>query len=306
MTAGVRRFQPSEDGEESPTRPVDIVEPAKRDRGVLVESTGVFAGRPHPIPAGGATLGRSAECDIFIDHEALSRVHARIVYVDGDYVLEDMGSLNGCFVADTRVARAVLRDGDRVRLGPRIDLRFHSVGEEEERAIVRLYEAGLRDPLTGLANRKQLEETLRAELSFAKRHSTDIAVIMADIDRFKAINDTYGHLAGDTVLRHVAQVLTAVVRTEDVVARFGGEEFVVVARGTALAGGQQLAERLRAALERSPLHIQGERVVVTASLGVSSLVTTPEASSTTLLERADGHMYRAKAQGRNRVVASLV
>jgi two-component system cell cycle response regulator len=300
-----RRFQPSVDGDdegESPTRPVDIVAPARRDRGVLVEATGVFAGRPHSIPREGASIGRSIECTIRVDHESLSRVHARVVRLGSDYLLEDMGSLNGCFVGDQRVARAALQDGDRVRLGSSVDLRFHLVGEDEERAILRLYEAGLRDPLTGLANRKQLEETLRAELSFARRHGTDLALVMADVDRFKAVNDTFGHLVGDTVLRHVTQVFASTVRTEDVVARFGGEEFVVVARSTSLRSGQQLAERLRRALEGSPLAVRGESLRVTASFGVSSLSSTADPTPSALLTSADGRMYEAKAMGRNRVV----
>jgi len=304
MDVNARRFQTSVDGAddgESPTRPVEIGAPAVRDRGILVETMGVFAGRPHSIPREGATIGRSIECTIRVDHESLSRVHARVVRLGRDYLLEDMESLNGCFVGDNRVARATLQDGDRLRLGSSIDLRFHLVCDEEEHAIVRLYEAGLRDPLTGLSNRKQLEETLRAELSFARRHGTDLALVMSDVDRFKAVNDTYGHLVGDTVLRHVSQVFAATVRTEDVVARFGGEEFVVVARSTSLRGGQLLAERLRRALETNPLSVRGDTLLVTASFGVSSLASTVDASAATLLASADGRMYEAKAMGRNRV-----
>ena len=306
MSARVRRFQPSGDGDgdELPTRPVHIIEPALRNRGLLVEATGLFAGRPHPIPRVGATIGRSAECAVHINHDTLSRLHARVVRLEGGHVLEDMGSLNGCFVGDTRVARAALRDGDRVRLGSSISLRFHLVADEEERAIVRLYEAGLRDPMTGLANRKQLEETLNAELSFARRHGTELTVVMADVDRFKRVNDTYGHLAGDTVLRHVAQVISATVRAEDVVARFGGEEYVIVARAVTLVGGQQLAERVRAALEGTPIVVQGVALRVTASFGVASLADGPEATVTALLARADARLYLAKTQGRNRVVAT--
>jgi two-component system cell cycle response regulator len=303
MTA--RRFQPPVDGVddgESPTRPVETGAPATRDRGVLVETTGVFAGRPHSIPREGATIGRSVECTIRVDHESLSRVHARVARLGRDYLLEDMGSLNGCFVGDHRVARVALQDGDRLRLGSSVDLRFHLVCEEEQCAIVRLYEAGLRDPLTGLANRKQLEETLRAELSFARRHGTDLALVMADVDRFKGVNDTYGHLVGDMVLRHITQVFAATVRTEDVVARFGGEEFVIVARSTSLHSGQQLAERLRRALENNPLTVRGDTLRLTASFGVSSLSSTPDPTPAALLDSADARMYEAKEMGRNRVV----
>lgn len=294
-----------ESGEhESPTRPFDIVNAADRDRVVLVETVGLFAGRPHVVPPEGANVGRSTDCAVCINDDTLSRFHARIVRVGRDVVFEDLGSLNGCFVGDRRVARAVLEDGDRIRLGPRVALQFHRMTGDEEAAVVRLYEAGLRDPLTGLANRRQLEETLNAELSFARRHETDLSVVIADVDHFKRVNDVHGHLVGDAVLRHVARILVSTVRTEDVVARFGGEEFVVVARGIALRGGTQLAERLRAALERNAAIHERTVVRATASFGVASIRCLEGVTVDALLARADERMYRAKAQGRNRVVSS--
>lgn len=287
---------------EIPTSPVFIIDPTMRDRGVLVETAGLFAGRPHLLGAK-VTIGRSPECVLRIDDEALSRQHARISLTDGHYVVEDLGSLNGCYVGDRRVQRQVLVDGDRVRFGPNVEMRFQVVTDDEQRALVRIYEAGLRDALTGLANRKQLEEQLRAELSFSRRHGTELAVIIADVDRFKAVNDVHGHLVGDAVLKHVANVLSTTVRVEDLVARFGGEEFVIVARATSLVGGQQLAERLRAALERQPFTAGDICLRITASFGVSSALTEAKATAASLLGRADERLYRAKAQGRNRVIA---
>jgi len=290
--------------DDPPTRPFGVTDPDTRDRGVLVETGGLFAGRPHPIPAQGATIGRAGNCTVRIEDDSISRVHARVVRVGREYVLEDMGALNGCYVGDVRVPRAPLHDGDRVRLGPRVALRFHVVSEDEEMAIVRLYEAGLRDPLTGLPNRRQLDESLCAELSYARRHGTEVSVIMADLDRFKQINDTHGHIVGDAVLRHVAHVMTSIVRVEDLVARFGGEEFVVIARGTPLIGGAQLAERLRVALDGRIACAGGVALRVTSSFGVASIACVADASPTALLVCADERLYRAKAAGRNRVVAS--
>jgi two-component system cell cycle response regulator len=289
---------------EAPTRPFLVVDPAARDRGVLVQTAGLQAGRPYRIPREGALVGRSAECDISLDDDTLSRHHARIARVGRDYVLEDLGATNGCFVGDRRVQSAALRDGDRVGLGSRLSFRFHIVTEEEERALVRLYDAGLRDSLTGLANRKQLEETLEGELSFAHRHGTDLCVIMIDVDRFKLVNDTHGHLAGDAVLRAIARILACTVRTEDIVARFGGEEFVVVARGAPLPGGQKLAERLRSELERAPIRLEHLVLRVTASFGVASLTCARQPGVSGMLACADQRLYRAKALGRNRVITS--
>jgi diguanylate cyclase (GGDEF)-like protein len=286
-----------------PTARTQLLDPGQRDRGVLVETGGLYAGRPHTLGAR-TTIGRSADCLLRIDDEALSRLHARITYEGNEWVLEDLGSTNGCFVGDERVSRVVLRDGDRVRFGFAFSTRFQVVTEEERRSLVHVYEAGLRDPLTGAANRKQLEEQLHAEMSFARRHGAELSVVMVDVDRFKSVNDRYGHLVGDAVLKHVARTLTSTVRTEDLVARFGGEEFVVVARATSQVGAGQLAERLRAAIERAPLVLDGYVVSVTASFGVASYRAEGTPSLTTLLGKADERLYRAKVTGRNRVISN--
>jgi two-component system cell cycle response regulator len=289
---------------EPTTQRFDVVETAARDRGVLVETSGLFAGRPHRIGSEPVTIGRGSDCTVRFEDDALSRLHARVVRSGSDYTLEDLGSLNGCFVGDRRVSRETLHDGDRVRFGPRCELRFHVVAEPEEQALVRVYEAGLRDPLTGLPNRRQLDESLRAELSFARRHGTDLCLLIADIDRFKVVNDSYGHIVGDSVLRHVGQVLSATVRVEDLVARFGGEEFVVIARSTSIEGAAHLAERLRIALEGRVVFVEGVALRITASFGVASLACVSEATEAALLARADERLYQAKERGRNRVVSA--
>lgn len=288
---------------EEPTSPVLIIDPTLRDRGVLVETSGPFAGRPHLLTDDNL-LGRSTECGVRMDDDALSRQHARILRVGRDYVLEDLGSLNGCYVGDRRVERAVLADGARVRFGASVELRFQLVTDDEKRSLVRIYEAGLRDALTGLANRKQLEEQLKAELSFARRHGTALSLVMVDVDRFKSVNDVHGHLVGDAVLRHVASTIAAAVRIEDIVARFGGEEFVVVARATTLAGGRDVAERLRAAVEQAQVRIGGVVLRITASFGVASLTCIEKPTMGALIACADARLYGAKAAGRNRVVAA--
>ncbi len=295
-------YQPDFEFDTVPTRRAIAREPAQRNRAVLVQTTGVHAGRPRPITAKSSTIGRGRDCTIRVDDDALSRTHARIVRSAGEYVLEDAGSLNGCFVDDRRVERALLADGDRIRLGAHAMLRFQLVSDEEERALMRVYESGLRDPLTGLANRKELDERLREEFSFAQRHGTDLALILADLDRFKLVNDTHGHPAGDAVLKQAASIITATVRIEDVVARFGGEEFVIVARSVPLVGAAQLAERVRVAIERATIVFQRTPIRVTASLGVATLKC-GGATMSALVGCADERLYRAKAMGRNRVVS---
>jgi diguanylate cyclase (GGDEF)-like protein len=179
------------------------------------------------------------------------------------------------------------------------------VSEDEEKSLRRMYEAALRDGLTGVFNRKHLEERLDAEIAYAHRRQTELSVVMLDVDHFKRVNDTYGHLAGDAVLKGVAETLLRTIRSEDVLGRYGGEEFVVVTRGIAVTGAHLLAERLRATLAATKIPFGPTLLTLTASAGVASLgCCGGRTDKTTLLSVADARLYRAKQAGRNRVVAA--
>ena len=159
------------------------------------------------------------------------------------------------------------------------------------------------DSLTGLANRRSIEDTLRSELVRAARFSDDVCVVFADLDFFKRVNDRYGHAAGDEVLKAFAAALRNTVRESDVAGRWGGEEFALVLTGTDSAGGARFAERARAAIEATVVQMpDGEALSVTASFGVASY---PEAGDFgELLAAADSALYEAKRAGRNRVVVA--
>jgi two-component system cell cycle response regulator len=274
-------------------------------RGIFIEMSGSFAGRVHRLTDAEVTVGRSADCTIHFDDNTLSRTHARVRGGNGCDVLEDCTSLNGTYVNQTRITEVVLTHGDRVQFGSGIRLQYQRVTLEEERILIRLYEAAVLDGLTGLTNRRALQERLESELAYALRHSTPLAVLLLDIDFFKRVNDTYGHLAGDDVLRSVAQLFQKEVRCEDLAARYGGEEFVVVTRGINLEGACCLAERLRKAVEARTILHGDESLQVTVSIGVASLEHGPtEPSVAQLLEAADRALYRAKEGGRNQVVAA--
>jgi diguanylate cyclase (GGDEF)-like protein len=225
-----------------------------------------------------------------------------VIRAGAEYHIEDAGSRNGVFVNDERVARAPLRDGDRVRLGSAVTLRFQVVTEQEHHALVRVFESSVKDGLTGAWNRRYLDERLLGELGFAKRHRTALAVVLVDIDHFKKVNDTHGHQVGDLVLQATAETMRTAIRVEDVLARYGGEEFLVIARGLDLTRGVQLAERLRIIAERRPVVVDGTTIPRTISAGVATVECCGEdLSSHTLLRIADERLYRAKAGGRNRV-----
>jgi two-component system, cell cycle response regulator len=249
------------------------------------------------------TLGREEdECTITFADARLSRVHARIMSVNGEWMLTDQGSTNGTFVNDVRVEKHLqLSDGDRVVLGGSVSLRFALVTEEERQALMRVYEAAVRDGLTGVLNRKALDQRLLAEIAFAVRHDAPLSVVMLDVDHFKAVNDTYGHPAGDAVLREVATRLTSALRMEDVLGRYGGEEFLIVARDITLDQGAQLAERMRVLIDSSPVLFEGKAIAVSASFGVASLAECTTRDAPALLATVDARLYEAKRSGRNRV-----
>ena len=274
-------------------------------RGVLTVTAGVDAGRVIALKTAGATtLGRSDECTVGFDDASLSRVHARVLAIGGEYVFEDNTSTNGSYVNENKITGAVpLRDGDRIRLGNRTTMRFSRMDEHEEAALRQLYEAAMRDGLTGVLNRKALEERLDAELAYASRHGTALSVIMLDVDHFKRVNDTWGHPAGDAVLRSTANLLGKSLRSEDVVGRYGGEEFAVVTRGIGVHDAAALAERIRVTLEATPVPFADGFIRITASAGVASLLCCGERrDKATLIGTADARLYAAKQGGRNRVV----
>jgi two-component system cell cycle response regulator len=159
------------------------------------------------------------------------------------------------------------------------------------------------DPLTGLWNRRYVEEQLPGAESLARRHGTPLSAIMIDIDHFKMINDTVGHAGGDVVLTEVARRLKGCVRTEDLLARWGGEEFLAVLPLGGPEGAMSLAERIRTAVSAEPVVLnRGQGLTVTVSAGCASLVGGEGISA--MVARADAALYEAKGAGRNRVVAS--
>src|SRR5690606_18565565 len=171
----------------------------------------------------------------------------------------------------------------------------------------RLVRSVLTDPLTGWNNRRYLEARLREEIARCRRSRAPIACLMIDVDHFKKVNDRFGHLAGDEVLRGVARRIAKQVRSSDVAARYGGEEFVILLPGTDAQAASALAERIRAAVAAQPFELGGGRepLPVTVSVGVAECgpeLPDGDAAGEALVARADAALYAAKAGGRNMVV----
>lgn len=293
-----------------PTQPgVLPTAPPNRDRAALVMLTGVDAGRVFVLdPHITTTLGRGTDATCTMDDLGVSRRHATLRCVGEHWVFEDLGSTNGSFVVGepTRGALTVLTPGARIQLGPEVVLRFTVTDAAEAELQARLFESSTRDGLTQLYNRRYFSERFAAESAYAARHGTPLALMMLDVDRFKLVNDRYGHLAGDAVLCEVAEEILRVVRTEDVVARYGGEELVVLARATSRASGARLGERIRASISTLRVTAPGapEPIGVTVSIGVADLSEIPQGGGEhELIGLADARLLAAKGAGRNLVVA---
>lgn len=273
------------------------------ERALLLRMDGVHAGLVIAVETLPFTIGRHTTNALRIDEESISRFHARISRDEQGFTVEDLRSRNGTFVASERIEKRRIEDGAWISFGAQASFRFTVTDLREERLFRRLYESSTRDALTGSYNRLHFDERLRAEVAFAARHSSDASLVLLDIDHFKRVNDTYGHQVGDLVLSEVAKLSMRSLRTEDVFARFGGEEFAVILRGISLAGAKKLGERLRISLENSPILADKQAVPVTLSGGCASLSCTETRTPEELIRIADRRLYLAKAQGRNRVVA---
>lgn len=197
------------------------------------------------------------------------------------------------------------REGREEEVARRLQALAQKVSEMEDEAqgfrehIEEQRQKALTDPLTGLANRAGWSERLELEVARWKRYGGDLLLAVLDIDHFKRINDGYGHLAGDKVLKIIAGELSKRLRKTDFLARFGGEEFVLLVPGTPLEGGQQLLETLRAGVESCPFHFRGEPVTITLSSGLTSFATGDNGEAA--FARADQALYKAKRGGRNRI-----
>ena len=245
-------------------------------------------------------IGRSSKNDLFLDHESISRHHARITFDGTDHIVADLKSTNGTFVNDEQVLQQRLRDGDQVRIGRSI-LKFMTGENVEVHYHEEIYRLMTVDALTQIFNRRYFNEALDREFNRSRRYGRALSLIAFDIDHFKRVNDTYGHLTGDNLLRQIAAAVKQRLRREDVLARTGGEEFGVLLPEVGLDGARTTADKVRRIVEMTPLKQDQDLIACTVSVGVVTLGP-DDPSGEQLYKRADERLYEAKQGGRNRVI----
>lgn len=269
----------------------------------LIQISGRETGQMHNLAGRTVKIGRDPAAEISVDDPHVSRHHAEITYEAHDkIVIRDVGSTNGVFVNGTRVTEQTLMDGDKVLIGTRLYFKFAYQDAVDQSYQQSLFRAANIDALTQLYNKKYFVDALSKEFSFSRRNKTPLSLLMIDIDYFKKVNDTYGHMAGDLVLKHVGQYLLKNLRHENIACRYGGEEFAVVLRNTAGDQAALIGERVRAALETETIDFRGTQLRVTISVGAATSLGDGYETIEDFIQAADKNLYEAKASGRNRIV----
>jgi two-component system, cell cycle response regulator len=284
----------------APLEELQSTQPEGQDCLVVIYSSDprVFGTR-HVLDDHPVLMGRGAENTLVLEGDSISRRHARIERRANSYNVVDLQSTNGTYVNDELIdGQCQLRKGDQIKIGDTI-LKYLSGSDVETQYHETIYRMTIVDGLTGVNNKRFLMETLDREISRARRHKRPLALMMFDIDHFKPVNDNFGHLAGDYVLKEMAQAVRNRLRPDDVVARYGGEEFAVVFPETPLEGAVEIAEKLRKLVADHRFEFERERMKITISGGVAMLEEGMDVMQ--LLKAADERLYDAKRSGRNRV-----
>jgi diguanylate cyclase (GGDEF)-like protein len=260
---------------------------------------GIGLGGRVDIDASRVLVGRSHDADLCIAHKSVSREHCQLWREGDQYRIRDLGATNATRVNDAPVDEATLCDGDHVTVGESI-LKFISHTSVEANYHEEIYQLATRDALTNLCNRRHFMEQMDREVARALRHRRPLSTCIIDVDLFKPVNDRYGHISGDEVLRQIADLVHHHVRNDDIAARIGGEEFAVLLPECDADAAYGFAERLRAAVAAAVFTPGGEPQRITVSIGIADLSPLRN-SRIRLMTAADAALYRAKKEGRNRV-----
>ncbi len=267
----------------------------------LVTFYGDNIGRRHSLDKQEHIIGRADTANLSIDHNSVSRQHAKITVHGEKSRIFDLGSTNGTFVNDERIDSVDLRDGDLIRIGTQI-FKFLSADNIEAKYHEEIYRLTTIDGLTQAYNKRYFEETIEREVNRAQRYGRVLSLVIFDIDHFKKVNDTHGHLAGDFILRELALLVAGNLRREDVFSRYGGEEFTIILPEINARGAQRVCEKQRKLVANHYFGFDDKQIPITISLGISTLTKgAEEIDAMGFVAAADEKLYEAKQGGRNRV-----
>lgn len=244
-------------------------------------------------------FGRDISCDYELADDFASRRHAIFRWVDRNCVIVDQKSMNGTYVNDQRVAERVLKSGDQIRIGHHI-FKFLASDHVEAMYHEAVFEMMTVDALTKTYNRRYFEDTFIREINRSYRHGRQLGLLLLDIDFFKQINDTHGHLIGDELLAGVCKRVRSRVRNDEIFARVGGEEFALVVVECSLENLRELGNDLCELVRQEPFPSSKGNIPVTISIGVAHALGSAPITMNGMLDLADRNLYEAKRAGRDR------
>lgn len=278
-------------------------EPLERKHPLIIVLAGSNVGEMFDVDADELIIGRAKGNDLHVVDDGASRAHARIIRQGDDLYIEDMNSRNGTYLNGKRIQRRALRDGDKIQIGRTTILKFAYHDQLDDTFQQHMYDSALRDSLTQAFNKRYFVDRLHSEFQFAHRHKVPLSLILIDLDEFKQINDTYGHMAGDHVLTEFADAIHNGMRNEDVLCRYGGDEFAIICRAIPLQGTITFASRLLDVVRQLEVRYGDHVIPITTSVGVAGIPDAAVDSADDLLACADRALYWAKERGRDRLMA---
>lgn len=243
-------------------------------------------------------VGRGSESDLMLENDSVSRKHCKFDHRGRTWFVQDLESTNGTYVNDELIKDCPLRRGDQIKIGDTI-VKYLAGSDVEAQYHETIYRMTIIDGLTGAHNKRFLLESLEKEIPRARRHARPLALLMFDVDHFKTVNDSFGHLAGDYVLKELCNIVRTRLRPDDFLARYGGEEFGVALPETPLDGATKIGEELRKLVEKHKFTFESEDIPITISIGAAQLDERGDVLQ--FVKAADEKLYEAKRGGRNKV-----
>ena len=269
----------------------------------LIIVDGDNVGKIFPLDKKRITIGRSDEFDIQLADSSCSREQAIIEFNDNNKpVLKDLDSTNGTYVNGAKITEINIEDGDKILLGFSSVFMFAVQDSLEAKFQMNLYESSIKDSLTGAFNQKYFLDTLSKAFSYSIRHNTSLGLLMLDIDFFKKINDTYGHIVGDIVLKEIVKRIENNLRNEDILCRYGGDEFSVIVRDFKYGFVKITAERIRLYFDGKSMNCKDHKINISVSIGMATTGNENIATPEDMIELADANLLKAKQSGGNCIV----